>query len=128
MSFQTESATASAPANPGMLPGNILFSICARIGGSGLDSDSFECLKGSYAAGILGAAVAYDNRQTTIPSRLIHSLRWHPVRLLSFLGSKYYYGAKKHALDAVTARKISAGKYDLFHSWAGDCLQTLRQA
>ena len=110
------------------LPKNILFSICARIGGSGLDSDSFECLKASYAAGILGKAVAYDNRQSTIPARLIHSLRWHPVRLLSFLGSKYYYGAKKHALDAVAARQLASGKYDLFHSWAGDCLQTLRTA
>jgi glycosyltransferase involved in cell wall biosynthesis len=110
------------------LPKNILFSICARIGGSGLDSDSFECLKASFGAGILGAAVAFDNRQTLIPPKLIRSLRWHPVRLLSFLGSKYYYGAKKHALDSVTARMIATGKYDLFHSWAGDCLETLRQA
>ena len=116
----------AAPASA--LPRNILFSICARIGGSGLDSDSFECLKASHAAGILGAAVAYDNRQTEIPARLIRSLRWHPVRLLSFLGSKSYYGAKKHYLDAVTARMIATGKFDLFHSWAGDCLQTLRQA
>jgi len=91
-----------------------------------LDSDSFECLKASYGAGILGLAVAYDNRQSVIPAKYIHSLRWHPVRLLSGLGSKYYYGAKKHALAKVAAKKLSSGKYDLFHSWAGDCLETLR--
>ncbi len=30
---------------------------------------------------------------------LIQSLRWHPVRLISFLDRPYYYGAKKKYLD-----------------------------
>src|SRR4051812_32254933 len=66
-----------------MLPKSLLYSIFARIGGHGLDTDSFEALRASYRHGFLGKAVAYDNRQSEIPARLIRSLRWHPVRLLS---------------------------------------------
>ena len=106
----------------------LLFSISARIGGSGLDSDSFEALRASYRAGFLGRAIAFDNRQQEIPAKWIESLRWNPVRLLSFLGSKYYYGAKKHALDRVAARRLRSGGFDLFHSWSGDCTRSLRAA
>ena len=62
------------------------------------------------------------------PRRKIHSLRWHPVRLLSFLDSPYYYGAKKKYLDWIAARHLATGRYDLFHSWSGDCLLSLREA
>ena len=110
------------------LPRHLLYSIFARIGGSGLDTDAFEALRASHRGGFLGKAVAYDNRQKEIPSSLIHSLRWHPVRLISFLESPYYYGAKKKYLDWITSRQLETGKYDLFHSWSGDCLQSLRVA
>ena len=73
----------------------------------------------------LARAVAYDNRQKEIPASFIHSLRWHPVRLLSFLESPYYYGAKKRYLDWIASRQLATGRYDLFHSWSGDCLQSL---
>jgi glycosyltransferase involved in cell wall biosynthesis len=108
------------------LPHSLLFSIFARIGGSGLDTDAFEALRASYRGGFLGKAIAYDNRQSEIPSSFIHSLRWHPVRLLSFLESPYYYGAKKRYLDWIAARQLATERYDLFHSWSGDCLQSLR--
>lgn len=117
-----------SPSMENDLPTHLLYSISARIGGSGLDCDSFEALRGSFRPGILGRAVAYDNRQSEIPDSLIRSLRWHPVRLLSFLKSPYYYGAKKHYLDSITARELASGSYDLFHSWSGDCLKTLRVA
>jgi glycosyltransferase involved in cell wall biosynthesis len=110
------------------LPHSLLYSIFARIGGSGLDTDAFEALRASYRGGFLGRAVAYDNRQTEIPASRIHSLRWHPVRLLSFLDSPYYYGAKKRYLDWIAARLLATERYDLFHSWSGDCLQSLRVA
>ena len=87
-----------------------------------------KTLRASYRGGFLGKAVAYDNRQTEIPSSHIHSLRWHPVRLLSFLDSPYYYGAKKRYLDWIAARQLATGRYDLFHSWSGDCLHSLREA
>ncbi len=109
-----------------MLPKHLLYSIFARIGGSGLDTDAFETLRASHRGGFLGRAVAYDNRQTEIPARLIYSLRWHPVRIISFLDRPYYYGAKKKYLDWVASRHLATGRYDLFHSWSGDCLQSLR--
>jgi glycosyltransferase involved in cell wall biosynthesis len=110
------------------LPKSLLYSIFARIGGAGLDTDAFEALLASYRGGFLGKAVAYDNRQTEIPARYIHSLRWHPVRLISFLERPYYYGAKKKYLDWIASRLLESGRYDFFHSWSGDCLQTLRVA
>ena len=110
------------------LPRSLLYSIFARIGGSGLDTDAFETLRASYRGGFLGKAVAYGNRQNEIPSSLIHSLRWHPVRLISFLDRPYYYGAKKKYLDWITSRHLATGRYDMFHSWSGDCLRSLQVA
>jgi len=110
------------------LPRHLLYSIFARIGGSGLDTDAFETLRASYRGGFLGKAVAYDNRQKEIPASFIHSLRWHPVRLLSFFDRPYYYGAKKKYLDWIASRHLETGRYDLFHSWSGDCLRSLRVA
>ena len=110
------------------LPTSLLYSIFARIGGSGLDTDAFETLRASHRGGFLGKAVAYDNRQREIPSSLIYSLRWHPVRLLSHMDRPYYYGAKKKYLDWIASRQLETGRYDLFHSWSGDCLETLRVA
>src|SRR5476651_839569 len=128
-----ETLNAPSPSRPathksGVLPKHLLYSIFARIGGSGLDTDAFETLRASHRGGFLGRAIAYDNRQKEIPSRLIYSLRWHPVRLISFLDRPYYYGAKKKYLDWITARHLASGRYDLFHSWSGDCLQALRVA
>src|SRR5438876_3008761 len=111
-----------------ILPRRLLYSIFARIGGSGLDTDAFETLRASYRGGFLGKAIAYGNRQNEIPGSLIHSLRWHPVRLISFLDRPYYYGAKKKYLDWMTARHLATGRYDLFHSWSGDCLRSLQIA
>jgi glycosyltransferase involved in cell wall biosynthesis len=111
-----------------LLPKSLLYSIFARIGGPGLDTDSFEALRASYRGKFLGKAIAYDNRQREIPSRFIQSLRWHPVRLISFLDRPYYYGAKKKYLDWIASRHLDSGRYDFFHSWSGDCLETLRVA
>jgi len=129
MPGETINAPAQTRTKPPLLrtlPSNLLYSIFARIGGSGLDTDAFETLRASYRGGFLGKAIAYDNRQKEIPPALIHSLRWHPVRLLSFLDSPYYYGAKKRYLDWIAAKQLASGRYDLFHSWSGDCLQSLR--
>src|ERR1041384_3139109 len=116
------------PRTERVLPKHLLYSIFARIGGAGLDTDAFETLRASHRGGFLGRAIAYDNRQSEIPARLIYSLRWHPVRLISFLDRPYYYGAKKKYLDWITAGHLATGRYDLFHSWSGDCLRSLRMA
>src|SRR5216684_4541860 len=110
------------------LPKHLLYSIFARIGGSGLDTDAFETLRASYRGGFLAKAIAYDNRQKEIPASLIHSLRWHPVRLISFFDRPYYYGAKKKYLDWIASQHLATGRYDLFHSWSGDCLRSLKVA
>src|SRR5207302_11390967 len=89
----------------------LLYSIFARIGGSGLDTDAFETLRASYRGGFLGKAIAYDNRQQEIPGSFIHSLRWHPVRLISFLDRPYYYVAKKKYLDWITSRHLATSRY-----------------
>ena len=120
--------TAEGVGTPRVLPRSLLYSIFARIGGHGLDTDSFEALRAAYRGKFLGKAVAYDNRQTEIPAKFVQSLRWHPVRLISFIGRPYYYGAKKKYLDRIAARHLETGGYDFFHSWSGDCLETLRVA
>jgi glycosyltransferase involved in cell wall biosynthesis len=124
----TERGKSETVGTPRVLPTSLLYSIFARIGGHGLDTDSFEALRASYRGKFLGKAVAYDNRQHEIPARFIQSLRWHPVRLLSFLDRSYYYGAKKKYLDWIASRHLETGRYDFFHSWSGDCLETLRVA
>jgi glycosyltransferase involved in cell wall biosynthesis len=110
------------------LPASVLYSISARLGGSGLDTDAFETVRGLHEAGILGRAIVYDNRQSIAPASRIQSLRWHPVRLLSCLGREYYYGAKKHYLDSMARAELLTGRHDLFHGWSGECLRTLREA
>src|SRR3989440_5761360 len=124
----TTESMAESTGTPRVLPKSLLYSIFARIGGPGLDTDSFEALRASHRGKFLGKAIAYDNRQREIPSRFIQSLRWHPVRLLSFLDRPYYYGAKKKYLDWIASRHLDSGRYDFFHSWSGDCLETLRVA
>src|SRR6187401_3318892 len=118
----------SASSTERTLPRHLLYSIFARIGGSGLDTDAFETLRASYRGGFLGKAIAYDNRQNEIPASKIRSLRWHPVRLISILDRPYYYGAKKKYLDWIASRQLATGRYDLFHSWSGDCLRSLQVA
>lgn len=110
------------------MPRNLLYATSARIGGPGLDAVALESLRGAHDAGCLGRALAFGNRQTEIPADRIHTLAWHPVRLLSGFGSKYYYSAKKHALDKAAAAELAAGEFDLFHGWSGECVRTLGEA
>jgi len=110
------------------LPERVLYTVSARFGGYGLDLHAFEHIRSAWRAGVLKKAISYDNRQSEIPSRLIRSLRWHPVRLLSFLQSQTYYGAKKHYLDRIGAQELAGGGYDLFHGWSGESVRTLRKA
>src|SRR5438046_8697037 len=123
----TQSLRSASPAVR-TLPRHLLYSIFARIGGSGLDTDAFETLRASYRGGFLGKAIAYDNRQKEIPGSLIRSLRWHPVRLLSFLDRPYYYGATKKYLDWIASRHPQTGHYDLFHSWSAARLRSRKVA
>lgn len=122
---------ANAPApTAARLPRRLLYSIHARIGGPGLDLVARETLRGAVNGGFLGRAVAFENRaRDVVPDRLVRSLRWHPVRLLSALDRPLYYAAKKLALDRAAARELRGdGGFDFFHGWSGDSLETLRAA
>lgn len=116
------------PLNSEICDLNLLYATSARIGGSGLDAVAAETVRAAQKAGVLGHAIAFENRITELPAEKFQSLRWHPVRLLSALGSEFYYGAKKHALDAAAARALARGGFDLFHGWSGECVRTLREA
>ena len=107
-------------------PHRILYTTSARIGGVGLDAVAHETLRGIQHQ--LGLAIAYANRAPDIDPAKVRTLRWHPVRLLSNLERRYYYAAKKKALDRVASRILRSGKFDLFHGWAGDALMSLRAA
>jgi len=110
------------------LPKSVLYSISAKLGGSGLDTDAYETVRGLHEAGILGRAIVYANQQDTAPASRIQSLRWHPVRLLSALDRSHYYGAKKHYLDMMARAELRTRRHDMVHAWSGECLRTLREA
>ena len=115
---------------PSPLPRRLFYSISARIGGKGLDQVAEEALLASQQGGFLAKALAYDQKSDRVDRAKVESLRWHPVRLLSFLESQRYYGAKKHYLDWWAARRLrqGPGAYDLAHSWSGESLATIREA
>ena len=128
-----ETLKASPPLNSASttsrgLPKSLLYSTSARIGGTGLDIEALEKSLAAFRGGFLGKVIGYDNRQREIPAARVHSLRWHPVRLISSLDRPYYYGAKKKYVDWIASRHLATGRYDLFHSWSGDCLRSLRLA
>lgn len=113
---------------PSSLPKAVLYATSAGLGGSGLDTTSLEGVLAAWRKGILEEALCYPNRQQEIPRRVVRSLQHHPVRLLSCLGSKDYYAAKKQYLDWQAARSLRGGRFDFFHGWSGECLRSLIEA
>src|SRR5437868_1348653 len=107
-------------------PRSVLYATSARIGGVGLDAVAYETLCGIKDR--LGRAIAYGVQAKGFDRRKIMTLGWHPVRLLSNLDRKYYYGAKKKALDRVASRLLQHENFDLFHGWSGEALRSLRVA
>jgi glycosyltransferase involved in cell wall biosynthesis len=107
-------------------PRSVLYATSARIGGVGLDAVAYETLCGIKDR--LGKAVAYGVREPGFDRQKFVTLGWHPVRLLSNLDRKYYYGAKKKALDRVASRLMRRENFDLFHGWSGEAVQSLRVA
>ena len=108
------------------LPSSVLYAISARIGGIGLDLVAQETIRGIEP--FLGKAISYGVRDPGIDKRKMKTLRFHPVRLLSNLERKYYYAAKKRAVDRVAAQFLRTGRFDLFHVWSGSGLHGLRVA
>ena len=123
-----EASDISAPLSPppaGELPRSLLYATSAGLGGSGLDVTSLEGALASARGGFLGRAICFHNRQQGIPAGRIRSLRFHPVRLLSCLGSKDYYAAKKRVVDHSAACALRGGGFDFFHGWSGESFSAL---
>lgn len=110
------------------LPGRLLYATSAGLGGTGLDSTSFEGAVAASRGGFLGEVVCFGQAQREIASGRVRSLQWHPVRALSCLGSREYYAAKKRYADWVAARRLRSGGFDFFHGWSGDCFSALVEA
>ena len=110
------------------MPRHLLYSIFARIGGSGLDTDAFETCALRIGAGFLGKAIAYDNRQKEIPS-LAHLFAPLASGAADFFSRSTLLLRREKEISRLD-RVASSGDraYDLFHSWSGDCLQSLRVA
>ena len=109
-----------------MLPRSVLYSISARIGGIGLDLVALETIRGIQP--YLGKAVSFGVHAPDLDRGKMKTLRFHPIRVLSNLESKYYYAAKKRATDRVSAQFLRTGRFDLFHGWSGSSLSSLRVA
>lgn len=115
-------------AGRGEMPRALLYATSAGLGGSGLDTTSLEGALAAHRGGFLSRALCFANRQVEIPRHLVKSLQLHPVRLLSCLGSRDYYAAKKVALDSAAASALRRGSHDFFHGWSGDCFRSLVEA
>src|SRR5260370_8010886 len=108
------------------LPRSVLYAISARIGGIGLDLVALETIRGIQP--YLGKAISFGVQAPDIDRRKMKTLRFHPVRLLSHLESKYYYAAKKRATARVSAQFLRTGRFDLFHAWPASTLTRLPPA
>ncbi|MDB6120829.1 MAG: glycosyltransferase family 1 protein [Verrucomicrobiaceae bacterium] len=126
--FEPDAVLASTAPDRAALPQRLLYATSAGIGGTGLDSTSLEGALASHKAGILRRTLAFGVGTKAIPRGRIHSLNWHPVRLLSWLKSDEYYAAKKRYVDTVAALTLRTGSYDAFHGWSGDCFRSLVEA
>ena len=126
--FRPETVLASTAPVACALPQRLLYATSSGIGGTGLDSTSLEGARASQRQGFLNRALCYSVGDIDIPRDRLRSLQWHPVRLLSFLGSEEYYGAKKRYVDWVASIDLRLGDYDAFHGWSGDCFRTLIEA
>jgi glycosyltransferase involved in cell wall biosynthesis len=121
--FSPESILSQPLPQASALPQRLLYSTSSGLGGTGLDSTSIEGARAAYRSGFLKRAFCYDVGNCEIQP--ISSLNWHPVRLLSALGSADYYAAKKRYVDWHVARQIQSGDFDFFHGWSGDSFRSL---
>lgn len=126
--FHPAAALAGVQPSHADLPERLLYATSAGLGGTGLDSTSFQGALAAHRGGFLGGAICYGQSQGEIPRSRVRSLVWHPVHALSCLGSRDYYAAKKRYTDWITARTLRSGDYDFFHGWSGDCFSSLVEA
>lgn len=106
----------------------VVYSIDARLGGSGIGYTAYNAVSGIYRAGFLKRAFVSSNK-SDIPGSLIG--QWAPMgRILKYLGAKdpsgLIYHVDENLFDAWVAARLPAG--DVFHGWNAMCLRSLRKA
>lgn len=111
-----------------VLPKSLLYATSSGLGGTGLNTTSLEGVMASVGNGFLKRVMYFEDDQKRVPERLLKSLNWHPVRVLSYLESQRYYAAKKRYVSWMAGRDLKGGEYDCFHGWSGDCFRALIEA
>jgi glycosyltransferase involved in cell wall biosynthesis len=118
----------TTPPHAADLPRSLLYSISTSIGGPGLATTAAQATTAALASDCLGQAIAYGFRSKGFPRQKARSLAFSPPRLASGLGSDRYYAAKKRYLDRCAARALRSGRFDFFHGWSGEALDSLLAA
>ncbi|HEY4690161.1 MAG TPA: glycosyltransferase family 4 protein [Anaerolineae bacterium] len=106
----------------------IVYSISARLGGSGIGYIAYNAVSGIHQSGLLARVFASSNT-SDIPAPLVR--QWGTLGQISkYLGAKdrsgLIYYLESNLFDAWTATQLPAG--DVFHGWNGMCLRTLQTA
>ncbi|MCI0477106.1 MAG: glycosyltransferase family 4 protein [Anaerolineales bacterium] len=108
---------------------NIVYSIDAKLGGSGIGFIAYNAAAGIHHAGLLARLFVSSNAQTTIPRA--HIRQWGIVgRGVKYLAAKDSTGLiaylENTLFDYWVAAQLPAA--DIFHGWNNMCLQSLRRA
>lgn len=106
----------------------VVISCFSRVGGIGIANVLFHTARAAYRAGMLDAVICFGNRQTEIPARFIRPVRFQPVKVFSFLKSRYYYTLKRMTLDKRAASHLRSRRCDIFHGWTTECIRSLEEA
>jgi glycosyltransferase involved in cell wall biosynthesis len=106
----------------------VVISCFSRVGGIGIANVLFHTAHAAYRAKMLDAVICFGNRQTEIPSRFIRPIRFQPVKVFSFLKSRYYYTLKRMTLDNRGARYLRKYGCEIFHGWTTECIRSLEVA
>ncbi|MCL5004206.1 MAG: glycosyltransferase family 4 protein [Patescibacteria group bacterium] len=108
-----------------------VYSIAAKLGGSGIGTTAFQAVRGIYSVGVLDKVFCTSNVQSVVPSKLISLTNVSFWESLKFLPSRYQWFLKDLTHDlgvTLMLRSIKADGVNIFHVWNGHGLYSLRQA
>lgn len=106
----------------------VIISSFARMGGIGLSNVLLHTARASYNSGLLDKVICFGNRQSEIPDRHVRTIRFQPVKVLSFLKARYYYTLKRMTLDRRCASYVERHGCTVFHGWTTSSIESLQAA
>lgn len=109
------------------MPTSLLYAIATRVGGPGLPTTAAQGIQAAAELNFLGGVIALQNRQKKVAPTVFHTPATFFPRLAAkvFLGKQADTGMRKLLTARAAAKKLRSGKFDMFHSWSGDCLEAL---